>query len=344
MLLNNAIQGAQRGASLTQRMLAFARRQELKPEAIDVPGLVEGITGLMERSIGPNIRIQTQFSLVLPLVKTDANQLEAALLNLVLNARDAMPSGGVVTIGAAEQALGSDNELALQPGRYVRLWVTDTGEGMDDETLKRAMEPFFTTKGVGKGTGLGLSTVHGLAEQSGGKLTLRSAPGAGATVELWLPVEEGAAKAAPAARLVHDARTSRRPLTILVVDDDRLVLVNTAAMLEDMGHTVVEADSGARAIEVLTQRPSIDLIVTDQAMPGMTGLELASVVRAYRPALPMILASGYAELPSQPDPPIARLSKPFNQAELAEAIRDADDIAVARAGASPALERTGRIG
>ena len=324
LLLNNAIQGAQRGASLTQRMLAFARRQELNAEAIDIPRLVRGMTGLMERSIGPSIRIRTQFAQATPLVRSDENQLEAALLNLVLNARDAMPAGGLITIGATQERLGPGNDLGAVSGRYVRLWVTDTGEGMDDETRKRAMEPFFTTKGVGKGTGLGLSMVHGLAEQSGGKLGLTSTPGAGTTVEIWLPVEDAPVTAALPARLAPAASGNQHRLTVLVVDDDQLVLVNTVAMVEDLGHEVIEADSGAKGVEILTQRPELDLIITDQVMPGMTGLELASVSRAYRPALPIILTSGYAELPAQPLPSIVRLPKPFNQAELAEAIYAAE--------------------
>ena len=190
-LLDNAIQGAQRGASLTRRMLAFARRQELCTEALELPDLVRGMTGLLERSIGPGVRISVRFSPGLPLVLTDANQLAGALMNLVVNARDAMPEGGQITISARQESLGPDNALALPPGLYACLSVSDTGAGMDETTLNHAVEPFFTTKGVGKGTGLGLPMVHGLAEQSGGRLRLTSRPGEGTTVEIWLPAAVG---------------------------------------------------------------------------------------------------------------------------------------------------------
>ena len=321
-LLENAMQGAQRGSSLTQRMLAFARRQELKAEAIDIADLVGGMAGLIERSIGPAIRIENRLPPGLPPVSTDANQLEAALLNLVVNARDAMPHGGVVTVTAREEILGGKGDGGLKPGPYVCLSVADHGQGMDEQTLTRAMEPFFTTKGVGKGTGLGLSMVHGLAEQSGGRLRLHSQTGVGTTAEIWLPVAIGSARAqaAPA----PDAETAGgEPLTILVVDDDNLVLVNTAAMLEDIGHRVLQASSGAEALEILVRQPAIDLVVSDHAMPGMTGLELAGVLKAMRPDLPVVLATGFAELPPGADASLRRLAKPFTQAELGEALRQA---------------------
>jgi PAS domain S-box-containing protein len=331
--LDNAIQGAQRGASLTQRMLAFARRQELKTEAVDIGSLVRGMQGLLERSIGPTIRIRTRFTRDLPLASTDMNQLEAALLNLALNARDAMPGGGVITIAAHEETL-----LPLDPEdgpvRYVSLSVTDTGQGMDEETLARALEPFFTTKGVGKGTGLGLSMVHGLAEQSGGQLRLTSQPGEGTTVEILLPVAEAwtrTAQAEPAPGLAPPPRAVG--LTVLAVDDDSLVLLNTCAMLEDMGHTVLQATSGLEALEIVEGGDRIDLLVSDQAMPGMTGLQLVHAVRALRPDLPVILATGFAELPPGADASLHRLAKPFRQVDLAtmietvygESLKDAPD-------------------
>ena len=322
-LLDNAIQGAQRGASLTRRMLAFARRQELKTEPLQLPALVEGMTGLLERSIGPGVRIRTHFGPRLPLVLTDANQLEGALMNLVVNARDAMPHGGRITIAGGEETLGPDNALALPPGDYVRLSVSDTGAGMDEVTLQHAIEPFFTTKGVGKGTGLGLSMVHGLAEQSGGRLKMSSRIGEGTTVEMWLPavLGEGGAPAPGAHEQAASATTGRR--TILAVDDDGLVLMNTGAMLEDLGHTVFEAVSAAQALEMLRLHPEIDMLVTDQAMPNMTGLQLVEAARVLKPAMPVILATGYAELPPGADPVMERLSKPFTQAELAESVAKA---------------------
>ena len=206
-LLDNAIQGAERGASLTRRMLAFARRQELKTEPLELPALVRGMTGLLERSIGPGVRIASRFSPDLPLVLTDSNQLEGALMNLVVNARDAMPDGGRITIAAREETLGPDNALALPPGPYACLSVTDTGMGMDETTLNHAIEPFFTTKGVGKGTGLGLPMVHGLAEQSGGRLRITSRLGQGSTAEMWLRAAVG-----PGGALERTAPSRRSPV------------------------------------------------------------------------------------------------------------------------------------
>jgi PAS domain S-box-containing protein len=320
-LLDNAIQGAQRGASLTRRMLAFARRQELKTEPLELPTLVRDMTGLLERSIGPGVRISCRFSPGLPLVLTDANQLEAALMNLVVNARDAMPQGGKITIAGREETLGPDNALALPPGAYACLSVSDTGMGMDADTLAHAVEPFFTTKGVGKGTGLGLPMVHGLAEQSGGRLRLSSRPGEGTTAEMWLPAAlgpGGAPERAP--NHAPGAEAPVRRLKILAVDDDDLVLMNTSAMLEDLGHEVLEAHSGAQALQILKREPDLDLLVTDQAMPNMTGLQLAETARDLKPALAVILATGYAELPPGADPSLGRLSKPFTQVELADAV------------------------
>lgn len=187
-LVNSAVQGAERGAALTQRMLAFSRRQELKPAVISVPDLVAGMADLMQRSIGPGITVETQFPHDLSPVLADGNALEAALLNLAVNARDAMPNGGWLIIAGQESEVTAGPTHELESGRYVCLSVTDTGEGMDERTLARAVEPFFTTKGVGRGTGLGLAMVHGVAAQSGGRLLLKSRPGEGTTAELWLPV------------------------------------------------------------------------------------------------------------------------------------------------------------
>ena len=320
-LLDNAIQGAQRGASLTRRMLAFARRQELKTEPLELPALVRGMTGLLERSIGPGVGIATRFPPNLPLVLTDANQLEAALMNLVVNARDAMPDGGQVIISGRQETLGEDNALGLPPGAYACLTVTDTGAGMDEATLAHAIEPFFTTKGVGKGTGLGLPMVHGLAEQSGGRLRMTSRMGEGTTVEVWLPAAVGMSGAHGHDVIrVDPSEPAGRRLRILAVDDDDLVLMNTGAMLEDLGHAVIEAHSGAEALQVLKRDPAIDLLITDQAMPNMTGLQLAEQARRLHPDLATILATGYAELPPDIDPTMARLAKPFTQAELAAAV------------------------
>ncbi|MGE0665009.1 MAG: PAS domain S-box protein [Sphingomonadales bacterium] len=321
-LLENAFQGAQRGASLTRRMLAFARRQDLDPQAIDVAALVEGMDDLMRRSIGPAYALETRFPPDMPNALTDANQLEAALLNLMVNARDAMPRGGAITIAGREETVTPGADQKLEPGRYVVISVADAGEGMDADTLARAMDPFFTTKGVGKGTGLGLSMVQGLAEQSGGRLALRSRIGEGTTAEMWFPVASEAAR--PAGREPEAAApvAETRHLSVLAVDDDPLVLHNTAAMLADMGHAVLTAASGAEALDILNIR-RVDLVLTDHAMPHMTGAQLAEMIQARWPAVPAILATGFAELPPGTGAGLPKLAKPFTQDELARAIAEA---------------------
>jgi PAS domain S-box-containing protein len=321
-LVDNAIQGAERGATLTQRMLAFARRQELKLDAVEVPALVTGMIGILERSTGPLIRLHTSFPASLPWVRTDPTQLEAALLNLTLNARDAMPNGGVITIDARVEEAAGEPGLDLAPGRYVRLRVVDSGEGMSEETLARATEPFFTTKGVGKGTGLGLSMVHGLAQQSGGALRLKSTQGHGAAVEIWLPI----ALDRPQRAVANDpspAPGDIPPLKILVVDDDELVLINTVAMLEDLGHSVLAANSGQEALAALAEHPNLDLVLTDYAMPRMTGLQLIKRLHERGAKAAVILATGYAEIPEGQAENLPRIAKPFNQATLARAIAGA---------------------
>jgi PAS domain S-box-containing protein len=319
-LLDNAMQGAKRGSSLTQRMLAFARRQELKHEAVDLTGLVSNMMELLERSLGPSINIVTQFPRETLRVRTDANQLETALLNLALNGRDAMPEGGNLIISVRGQSVGPGHATNLPPGQYGSLSVADTGHGMDEATLGRATEPFFTTKGVGKGTGLGLSMVDGLTGQSGGKLIVQSQLGRGTTIELWLPIAaDGEVSAGDSAEMA-EARKSKRQLCVLAVDDDSLVLANVTAMLEDLGHKVIAVGSGAKAIEQIEAAPEIDLLLTDQAMPVMTGIQLIEAVRARRSTLPAILATGYAELPQGAAASIARLSKPFTQRALADAL------------------------
>jgi PAS domain S-box-containing protein len=320
-LIENSIQAAERGATLTKRMLAFARRQELTVGPVDVPELVRGMAELLQRSIGPTILVNTQFPLQLPLAFADANQLELALLNLAVNARDAMPEGGTITIAAQGKQVGADEGRGLAAGRYVCLSVTDTGEGMDEQTLARAAEPFFTTKGVGKGTGLGLSMVHGFAEQSGGRLLLTSTKGQGTTAELCLPVAEVSSAARENAE-PEPARLATTPklLRVLVVDDDALVLMNTSAMLEDLGHEVMEATSGEQALRILHRSERIDLVITDQMMPGMTGLQLIEEITSAHSEIPVILASGYSDLPDVERAGLLRLSKPFKQADLARAL------------------------
>jgi PAS domain S-box-containing protein len=314
-LIDNAFQGAQRGAALTQRMLAFARRQELKLVPLDVQDVVQRMANLLQSSLGPSVRVETHFPLELPRINADANQLELALLNLAINGRDAMPKGGTVTISATKRT----DVPGLKAGDYLCVSVTDTGTGMDEETLKRAMEPFFTTKGVGKGTGLGLPMVHGMAEQSGGTLLLKSRPGRGTSAELCLPVALGEPISATQDLTAQTSHTDKK-LTILTVDDDPLVALNTSALLEELGHTVYSAPSALHALEILHREKKIDLIITDQLMPDMTGLELATRIRQENAHMPIILATGYAELGPGEGEGLPRLAKPFSQRELAEVI------------------------
>lgn len=317
-LLENATQGALRGVSLTQRMLAFARRQELKTESVNIERLVQGITGLLRSSLGPGIRIDTQFPDDLEPVLADVNQLELAILNLATNARDAMPEGGSVVIRAQPQVVLEQSQATLTAGRYVCLSLTDNGEGMDAQTLSSARDPFFTTKGLGKGTGLGLSMVHGFIEQLGGRFVLKSEKGTGTTAELWLPVAREGATVKPLYPAVEPVSVPR--LSVLVVDDDSLVLTSTSLLLEDLGHRVINATSGAQALALFDQGEVIDLMITDMAMPQMSGAQLAHAVRVLKPDLPIILATGYAERLEGFAAQLPRLPKPFTQLNLVEII------------------------
>ncbi|MBV9522306.1 MAG: response regulator, partial [Alphaproteobacteria bacterium] len=298
-----------------KRMLAFARRQELKPESVDVARQINGMTEMLRRSLGPMIEISFEHEEVVPLVMVDPNQLELAVLNLVLNSRDAMPNGGRITIAARSKSVGEPAPQNLAPGRYVCLTVTDTGTGMDETTLKRAPEPFFTTKGPDKGTGLGLSTVYGLASQSGGMARISSKIGVGTQAELWLPVAGLGVVDEAGSPAAHITPTNA-PLSILLVDDDRLVAESTMLMLEHLGHRVLVAFSGAEAMTLLDARPAIDVVITDNAMPGTTGVELASRIRQSLPGLPIILATGYAEIAPDQAAGLPRLSKPYRLDEL----------------------------
>jgi PAS domain S-box-containing protein len=318
-LLDNAILGAKRGAVLTQRMLAFARRQDLEVRPLDLAALVRGMSDLLERSLGRDVEIEMAFPPDLARIVADQNQLELALLNLCVNARDAMRTGGYIKISAREEHVGANHPSGLVTGDYVCLAVTDTGEGMDADTLARATEPFFTTKGVGKGTGLGLSMVHGMAGQMGGRLILKSNPGQGTTAEIWLPGMVGAAPVPGVRAESGEPEPHIGGLKVLAVDDDRLVLFNTAAMLEDMGHSVMEAASGEEALELLRQH-GFDLVITDQSMPRMTGMQLIETIKTEWPDLPVILATGYAEIPGGTQINIRKLSKPFTEKELAQAV------------------------
>ena len=320
-LLEGAQQGAERGAALTNRMLAFARRQELRPAPVDLAALVAGLRPLLERSAGPTVRVHLRMTDGLPPALVDANQLELALLNLTVNARDAMPDGGIITISAAAgESPSPDAPPGLLPGNYLALSLADNGTGMDAATLARATEPFYTTKGVGQGSGLGLSMVQGLAQQSGGGLRLDSKPGSGTTATIWLP--SATAEAAPrVASPQRNAEPATLPAcTVLVVDDDPLVASGTAMMLEDLGHTALVATSAEDALARIGRDSRIDLVLTDHAMPGMTGLELAERLHREKPELPVALTTGFAEA-TNVAPWLPRLNKPYRQEELAALVR-----------------------
>jgi PAS domain S-box-containing protein len=320
-LIDSAMLGAQRGASLTQRMLAFARQQDLKTTSADIGALVCGMRELLRRSLGPQIALHLNIAPSLPPAEVDAHQLELAILNLAINARDAMPEGGVIDIRVDQRHL--NGEYALRPGTYLRIQISDTGSGMDGVTLAKAIEPFFSTKPLGKGTGLGLSMTHGLAVQLGGHFHLASEVGVGTVATLWLPM---ATEPATTLEAAVGSSSPVRTATILVVDDDPLIAMSTVDMLEDLGHIVIEANSGKEALEIIDEGRDIDLMMTDQAMPGMTGIQLAEIVRSKRPNLPVLLATGYADLPASKLANLPRLSKPYQQAQLQTEIEKLLDI------------------
>lgn len=318
-LIDDAMQGAQRGAALTQRLLAFARRQDLKVEPTDLAQLLRGMNDLIERSIGRQIELVMDFPEGLPSVLVDSNQIELAVLNLVVNSRDAMPNGGRLTI-EMDEAKPDDLAVSAAPS-YVRVSVSDTGSGMDERTLAKATEPFFSTKELGKGTGLGLSMTHGLARQLGGTLRLSSQVGKGTKAELWLPATD---------RPVVEQKVEPEPsvteadsnFTILVVDDDVLILMSTALMVEDLGHKVLEVNSASQALDILRNGDQVDLLITDFSMPRMNGAQLARAAKELRPKLPILLATGYADLPPGDGTDLPRIGKPFQQEQLATAIAD----------------------
>jgi CheY-like chemotaxis protein/two-component sensor histidine kinase len=321
-LIDGAIEAAERGASLTSRLLAFARRQELRPEPVDISRLIYGIEELLQRAVGPTIDVRLDFEPDLTMVLVDPNQLELALLNLALNSRDAMPQGGSLTIEGRLHMIGHDMATGLPPREYVRIAVIDTGVGMPETILRRATEPFFTTKQPGQGTGLGLSMVYGLASQSGGHLGIASELGAGTRVELLLPVtprqiDKPPPNHMPVVSTIPIPSTPAKSYHILLVDDDRMVGQATAEMLSDLGHTVVLASSGAQALKLLEIAPPIDILITDHAMPGMTGAELARQVRRRSPNFPVLLATGYADPPLDETLGLPRLNKPYRMDTLA---------------------------
>ena len=319
-LLDRAILGAERGATLTARLLAFARRQELKVEFVSLQKLLPEMLDFLRHSVGPNVAIHVEISPAVCAVEVDANQLELALINLAVNARDAMTQGGTLTIACHNEDHGKRVGLPRDP--FVCITITDTGEGMSAATLARAQEPFFTTKGVGKGTGLGLSMVQGFTAQSGGALRIRSEPGKGTKVTLWLPrAKEGFVAAN--AEIQPAQSTESKSLRVLLVDDDILVSMGAADMLLDLGHSVTEAQSGTHALKLLESDAPFDVVVTDYAMPGMNGFELAQRIKAGYPRLPIGLATGYAELPADRSIEFGHLSKPYTSKDLAAVLEKA---------------------
>ncbi len=321
-LLNIAVRAAERGAKLTAHMLAFSRKHELALRPVDVNMVIDGTSDMFGRTIGPMTRVQHDLAADLWPAFADPVQIEVALLNLALNARDAMPEGGVLTFRTRNvtAARPGTAQAALPQGDYVMVSVIDTGHGMPPEVQARVFEPFYTTKGVGKGTGLGLSMVYGFATQSGGTVTIDSAPGKGTAITLYLP------RAAPETiepSAAPETVTDATPLRILLVDDDPDIRETVQEMLDDLGHAVTAADSGPAALALLREAADFDLLLADFAMPEMTGVQLAEQAVAMRPALPIVLMTGYVEgdaRHSWTERGYRAVLKPFSAVELAAAL------------------------
>jgi PAS domain S-box-containing protein len=328
--LDYAMRGAQRAASLTQRLLAFSRRQPLEPKATDLSRLINSMSELLRRTLGENIAIETVLNGGLWRVLVDQNQLEVGLLNLAVNSRDAMKAGGKLTIETANVLLDESyaaSQAEVVPGQYVVISVTDTGSGMSKEVLSKAFEPFFTTKDIGQGTGLGLSQVYGFVKQSGGNVKIYSEPGHGTTVKIYLPrfYEDGNADQTDNPSLY--APTSSTNQTILVVEDEEDVRAYTSGILSELGYRVLEAANGAIALEVLGNHAEIALLFTDVGLPGgMNGRQLADAARKVRPDLKVLFTTGYARNAivhgGRLDPGVALLPKPFTYAAVASKISD----------------------
>jgi PAS domain S-box-containing protein len=329
---DNAMRGAQRAVSLTQRLLAFSRQQPLDPKPLDVSRLVTGMSDLLRSTLGEQIAIETVLDGGLGRANIDANQLEIAILNLAVNARDAMPEGGRLTIETSGVLLDDADAAAhsdLAPGDYIVLAVTDTGTGMTPETLGKAFEPFFTTKDVGHGTGLGLSQVYGFVHQSGGNVKIHSVLGQGTSVRLYLPRHQSAETTVADEETPNIAR-GRHGETILVVEDEADVRAYTAGILRELGYTVVEAPNGPVGLRSLEQHPDISLLFTDVGLPGgMNGRQLAEAAKTRRPGLKVLFTTGYARdaiiHDGRLDPGVVLITKPFSFAAIAEKLRDVLD-------------------
>ncbi|NNH60121.1 response regulator [Rhizobium laguerreae] len=327
--IQNAKDGAQRAAVLTARLLAFSRQQPLAPEVIDLNKLVGGMSELLRRTLGEQIRIETVLAGGLWPSFADLSQLENAILNLAVNARDAMPGGGNLTIETANTELDerySRMHSEVEAGQYVMVSMTDTGTGMSPEVIERAFDPFYTTKGPGKGTGLGLSQVYGYIKQSGGHIKIYSEIDRGTTVKIYLPrrvamtdARSGAAGAQP---IPHGSVND----TILVVEDDENVRTMTAESLHELGYTVLQAASGIEALLLLEENPAVDLIFTDIVMPQMSGRQLADVVQEKWPTIRILYTTGYTRNAivhnGVLDHGVSLLAKPFSLEQLAHKIRE----------------------
>jgi signal transduction histidine kinase/CheY-like chemotaxis protein len=316
-LIDAALVSSERAKLLVARLLSFSRRQALRPRATDVSALVIDMGDLLRGSLGSPIGLTIDPGVGVDPAHIDPNQLELAILNIAVNARDAMPHGGSLSVIVRQER--SEGLGALAPGDYVRISMVDTGVGMDEATRQRAIDPFFTTKPQGKGSGLGLSMVHGLAAQSGGAFVLTSAPGAGTRADIWLPVSMAPRLETSPAPIPSPPQSVR----ILLVDDEDMVRSGTAEMLRDMGYQVTEASSAAEALEIIRDGASVDCLITDYKMPGMTGAELSLAIRGILPELPIILMTGFAGADVQDLQNIQRLEKPFRQKHLASALQNA---------------------
>jgi len=315
-LLENALTAANRGTSLTQRLLTFSRRQDLAPRIVDANAVITGMSDLVLRTIGALNRVEHDLAPELWTTVVDPEQLELALLNLCINARDAMPDGGVITVTTRNRHLRDGEVAEVAAGDYIAIAVADNGCGIPPDVMEHVFEPFFTTKDVGQGTGLGLAMVHGLAQQSGGGAAITSEPGKGTLVELFFPRSIGVVQVEEKAPEAGAAAAS--PRRILLVDDDPEVREVVAELLLDMGHDLIETASGAAALSALAQDDQVDLVIADLAMPGMTGFEFATAVRERWSHLPILMVTGYADITKLPSLPgeFALLHKPFEQAEL----------------------------
>jgi PAS domain S-box-containing protein len=320
-MVETGLQSTARAATLVQRLLAFARKQDLQPRSIDVGTLLIDLDELIRRTLGDAGELAMDIKPGLPAARVDPNQLELAILNLAINARDAMPGGGLLTISVMARRIPELRAAEtfgplLQPGHYLCISVADTGVGMDEATLARAVEPFFSTKGVGQGTGLGLSMAHGMAAQSGGALRLMSTPGQGTTAEIWLP-SSGEAPV-PHRYVPTVVPAPAKPATILLVDDEELLRGGTSDLLVELGYVVIEAGSGPEAARYLRDTGlAIDVMVTDYLMPGMNGADLAAEAARLRPSMPVLLVTGYSTVPEGLAARLPRLAKPFRQADMA---------------------------